>query len=359
MRTLKMLSPAEQVAARLRADLAAGLWKGRMPGVLRLEADLGVNRKAVEAGLALLERDGLLERQGPGRCRRIVATRNHAASRLSLRLAILAHDPLVLGEGYMIELLHMLQEAGHRAFFSPRCLTQLGMDVKRVARMVRQTSADAWVVEAAPREVLEWFIERKIPVFALFGRRRDLPIAAAGPDKVPAYRGVARRLVELGHRRIVLLARKERRLPYPGAPERAFLEELEAHGITTSTFNLPDWEESADGVRRLLDSLFLVTPPTAFFIDEAYLFHAVKHRLADMGLKVPEDVSLVCTDPDRTFLWCDPSIAHVAWDSGPSMRRMVRWATNVSRGRKDVGQLEAPAVFVAGGTIGPAKGVGE
>lgn len=356
MRTLKILSPAEQVAARLRADLAAGLWEGRMPGVLRLEKELGVNRKAVEAGLAVLEREGLLERRGPGRCRRIVAARKHVENRSSLRVAILANEPLVLGEGYMVELLHLLQETGHRAFFAPKCLSQLGMDVKRVARMVRQTSADAWVVEAAPQEVLEWFIDRKIPAFALFGRRRELPIAAAGPDKVSAYREVARQLVDFGHRRIVLLARKERRFRYPGAPERAFLEELETQGISTSAFNLPDWEESAEGVRRLLDSLFRVTPPTAFFIDQAYLFHAVKHRLADLGVRVPEDVSLVCTDPDRTFVWCDPSIAHVSWDSGPLIRRIVNWAANVSRGRKDVGQLEAPAVFVPGETMGPAKG---
>ncbi|MFM7181515.1 MAG: GntR family transcriptional regulator, partial [Verrucomicrobiales bacterium] len=192
MRTLQILSPAEQVAARLRADLAAGLWEGRMPGVLRLEADLGVNRKAVEAGLALLEREGLLERQGPGRCRRIAAPQKQAENPTSLRVAILTHKPLVLGEGYMVELLHLLQEAGHRAFFAPKCLTQLEMNVTRVARMVGQASSDAWVVEAAPREVLEWFTDRKIPAFALFGRRRELAIAGVGPDKVAAFREVTR-----------------------------------------------------------------------------------------------------------------------------------------------------------------------
>ena len=55
MGQLTIISPAEQVAIRLRSELLAGKWGGQMPGALWLEAELGVNRKAVEAGLRLLE----------------------------------------------------------------------------------------------------------------------------------------------------------------------------------------------------------------------------------------------------------------------------------------------------------------
>jgi DNA-binding LacI/PurR family transcriptional regulator len=69
---------------------------------------------------------------------------------------------------------------------------------------------------------------------------------------------------------------------------------------------------------------------------------------------VPEDVSLVCSDSDPTFAWCEPSIAHITWDSRPVVRRIVRWVANVSRGREDVRQNFGPAEFIPGGTIGPA-----
>jgi DNA-binding LacI/PurR family transcriptional regulator len=354
MKTLKILSPAEQVACRLREDLAAGMWKGQMPGVLKLEADLGVNRKAVEAGLEILEKEGLIEKQGAGRRRKILHLIRKINS-TSLRVAILAHDPPMLKEGVMIDLRHQLQQAEHRAFYAAKCLTQMGMSVDQVASLVKRTPADAWVVNAASREILEWFYKRGIPTFALYGRRRELPIAAAGPDKIHGYREVVRHLVPLGHRRIVLLALRARRLPYPGAPERAFLDELEARGIATSAYHLPDWDDTVEGLHALLDSLFRITPPTALFIDQAMLFHAVKHRLARMGLRVPEDVSLVCTDPDHTFVWCRPSISHLSWDSAPWIRRIVSWVNHVSRGSKDVRQLDVPVHFVPGGTIGPAK----
>lgn len=50
-----------------------------------------------------------------------------------------------------------------------------------------------------------------------------------------------RRLHELGHRRIVLLVREERRKPYPATFEQAFLDGLKELGITTGPYNLPDW----------------------------------------------------------------------------------------------------------------------
>lgn len=351
---MKLLSPAEQVAHRLRKDLSAGIWKQFMPGVLRLEADLGVNRKTVEAALQMLENEGWLERQGAGKRRKILRLAPQGKSH-SLRVALLMHDPPMLKNWLTVDLRHRLQQAGHRAFYAARCLTQLGMSVPQVARLVRRTAADVWVVNAASQEVLNWFHQQGISTFALYGRRRELPIAAAGPDKTHGYRMVVRKLVALGHKRIVLLALRSRRLPYPGAPERAFLEELEAHGIATSSYHLPDWEESAEGLHDLLDALFRVTPPTAFFIDEAYLFHAVKHRLARMGIKVPEDVSLVCTDPDPTFEWCLPSIAHLHWQAEPMIRRIVRWVDHASLGKEDVRQMDVPVHFAPGGTIAAAK----
>jgi DNA-binding LacI/PurR family transcriptional regulator len=351
MRPLQVKSVAEQVAAHLREEMLSGGLVGEMPGIKALAEELGANHKTVEAAMRLLEKEGLLTAQGRGQRRRITLPKGGTARR-PLRIAILNHDPLALTEGYIIELQHLLQEAGFTAFFSDKCLLDLQMDVKRVAWQVKQMEADAWVVVGGSRGVLEWFVGREIPVFALFGRRRELPLAGVGPDKVRAIRSVIRRLVELGHQRIVFLTLTARRLPEPGLPERAFLEELESHGIQTGPYNLPNWKETPEGLGNLLDSLLRVTPPTAFLLDEAYLFHAVKHHLSERGIRSPEDVSLICTDPDRTFTWCRPSIAHIDWNASPMLRRILRWVQNLARGKPDLRQTLTHAEFVEGGTIG-------
>ena len=124
-------------------------------------------------------------------------------------------------------------------------------------------------------------------------------------------------------------------------------------GIATGDYNLPDWEEGAEGFQRALDSLFQATPPTALILDEPFLFHAAHHYLAQCGLKVPQDVSLVSVDGSRDFDWCRPTIAHVAWDYRPVVRRIMKWAGNVARGVDDTRQSFTKAKYVEGGTVGP------
>ncbi len=63
----------------------------------------------------------------------------------------------------------------------------------------------------------------------------------------------------------------------------------------------------------------------------------------------------VGADDAPYFEWCRPSVAHIRWDSQPVVRRIVRWAANVSCGKKDIRQLHTKAEFVPGGTIGPAR----
>lgn len=117
----------------------------------------------------------------------------------------------------------------------------------------------------------------------MYGRHKGLPIAAAYPIMIPGLTAAVRRLVGLEHKRIVMLAREERRKPQLSRPEQAFIDELDAVGITTGDYNLPDWEESREGLGRLLDQLFRFSRPTALILL-AQLFIAVGSHLADRGI---------------------------------------------------------------------------
>ena len=323
-----------------------------MPGGERLSRELGVGRMTVEAALAMLEDEGLLQPQGAGRRRRILSPKNITPP--SLRVAILLYGAEDSKIYYTVDLKQRLINAGHFATFAPKTLADLGMNVEKVSRFVDKIPADAWIISSGSREVLEWFSRHHLPAFAFAGGRRDVPIASTGPDKLPAIRTLVARLVELGHRRIVLLARKVRREPKPGKFEQEFLDQLAAHGIKVSTFNLPEWKETAEGLCSILDSLFHHTPPTALVIEEASTFVAAQQHLAQRGIISPRDVSLICDDPEPVFSWCRPTIAHIHWDANPIARRVVRWAANIARGRDDRRMTFTKATLVEGGTLGPA-----
>jgi DNA-binding LacI/PurR family transcriptional regulator len=347
-------SSAKQLAEYLRGEVIRGQWHEKIPGVMRLAGELGVSRDTVEAALIELEREGLLLAQGRGK-RRILAADGRGSRPQALRVSVLLLETADRSIHYVVELMHALREAGHEAEFAPKTQIELGGKVARLARMVGDTPADAWLVFAGSSEVLEWFAASSLHTFAIFGRANQLPIASIAPDKVTPMRLAVRRLVALGHHRIALLTRPRRVFPEPGRFEREFLNELEAQGIATGPYHLPTWDETAEGFHNALDALFRYTPPTALFIDEAPPVTAALQFCMKRGLRIPEDVSLICTDSDLAFEWCQPTVAHIYWDSRHIIRTIVRWTENIRNGREDRQKGFFKARFIEGGTIGPAK----
>lgn len=354
MSEMYILSGAAQVAAHLREGLLQGRWSGEMPGRKRLARELGVSGKLVEAAMGLLEREGLLVGQGPRR-RRGIAVLESATKARPLRVAFLLYEASNTQLHYIVGLQYLLIEAGHQVIFAPHNLSDLRMDVQRVARMVGKIETDAWVVVAGAQEMLRWFAAQPTPAFALFGRRREVSMAGIGPEHLPALLTAVRRLIELGHRRIVSLVRPERRIPQPGHLERAMLDEIAGNGIPVGPYNLPNWDGTREGLYRCLDGLYQLTPPTALIIDETSVFAATQQYLARRGVLAPQHVSLVCCEHDPTFAWLEPPITHIRWDYSPLVRRIVRWADNLARGKDDRRASFTKAEFVEGGTIGPLK----
>jgi DNA-binding LacI/PurR family transcriptional regulator len=354
MNSYHKTSVPEQVAVHLRREMEEGRLAGVMPGVLRLETELGVNRKTVEAALRILEKDGWLVSQGAGKRRRIRGQAEKQASR-PLKVGLLLYDKNDQRESYVLDLRHALHEQGHAAHHPLKTLMDMRMEVGRIARLVRETTADAWVVQSGSQEVLEWFSAQDIPVMALFGRRRRLPLASVGPDKIPAIRSVTKALIQLGHRRIVFLTRAANRLPIPSIPLHAYLDELTAGGVQPTSYNLPDWKETLQGFHDCLESLFRVTAPTAVIVDGTALWIATQQFLASRKLIVPQDISMICTDGTPDFAWCQPAISHIRWDSRPVVSRIVRWTNQVAKGKQDRQHVFTPAEFVRGGTIGPVN----
>jgi DNA-binding LacI/PurR family transcriptional regulator len=349
-------SAVSLLAAHLRGELERGRWQGKMPGVIRLARELGAARKTVEGALREMEKECLLVAQGHGRGR-VIATQKPDGRRpplqAGLRIRILlyeesdAHDELTAG------LRHRLEERGHQVSLVPKTLVELRFDVNRVAKLVNGTGGDAWVIRAGSSPVLEWFAAQNVPAFAMYGRQSSIPMASVATFKPPAAALLLRKLVDLGHRRIVMLAREERRKPMPALFEEWYLEELGRLGIEVGPYNLPDWENSRLGFHRCMDTLFRHTPPTALLLGESPLFFAAQQYLAGKGLYAPRDVSLISVDDNPAFEWLEPMASHIHVDTRRVVPRVVEWANHVASGREDRRKTIIRAEFVEGGTIGP------
>lgn len=357
MKPLKRRSIIEQSADLLRESLRKGILSGRLPGVVKLAEEAGVSKLTMRAALRLLEDEGLVQLSENGYSRVAVSTK--ASPQKTLRIGILLAEPLreeiAQFQQLIIEVQHHLEGMGFEAFIYKEDLRSLKHDISRIRATLAKNPANACLVVAGSRQVLEWFAEQPLPCLAIFGRAGRLPIARVGPRKSSAILEGVRKLIELGHRRIVFLTRKERRVPELGTFELEFLAELEEHGIETSSYNLPDWEESPAGFHKLLGELFRVTPPTAMIFDEVSMCVAAQQFFTQHRIQVPEQVSIMTTDYDPVFYWCSPPVTHVRWQNEPIIRRIGRWVSGVKLGRVDTKQASDPAEFILGGTIGSAS----
>lgn len=356
MRSLRIRSASEQLADFLKEEIRSRTWTGTMPGESWLVKNLQIGRDTVRAAMSHLEEEGVVASLGKGQRRQIVMSDGEYAK--SCRVTLVLQGPRDRHEEIVHDITFQLTQRGYQVDVAPRSLVELGMKPERVAKMVNEVKTDAWVVAAASSDVLAWFAAQPAPAFALYGRFSQLSIAGIGPDKFPAYRAALRRLVELGHRRIVLLQPEEARKPSLALLPRRILAEMEAQGITPGKYHLPDWERGPAGLRKCLNQLFALTPPTALFIEEAAEFIAVQQHLAKRGILAPRDISLICSDDNPFFEWCDPAVSCIRWSSRPVVRRIVRWVDNVAAGREDRRGSFSKAEFFEGGTIGPVPRAG-
>jgi len=350
--SLKIQSPAEQVASHLRAEIINGRWREKMPGVAHLQSVLGVNHVTVNAALQLLEHEGLLIARGKRRGREISVRPKDLRAR-KLRVRLLPYDQESRVAPDSLSVIDALNQQGYTAGFARKSLHDLGMNPRRVAHFVQHTQADAWIVSGASEEIFEWFSKQSVPAIGLFGRFTGKPIAGVGVRKSPIMEDLVRRLVKLGHRRIVLISHRERVAPEPALYERNFLRVLNECGIATGPYHLPEWEPDPAGLRRCLDSLFRHTPPTAMIVDEPQHLIAVQNHLRARGIRVPEEVSLICNDSDPSFAWCEPGITHMKWSHEKLVNYVVRWVNQVALGKPHQRQKLYDAELVEGGTMAP------
>ena len=358
MKPLPRLSLAAQTAAHLRAGLRAGQWGGLLPGVIPLSVELQVSPPTVRAALRQLEAEGFLKTRGLGRCRRVADGPPKADRRRPRRVGVLLHERMVDEnpgrQSALAQLQHEIEQAGHVCFFSRPCMAGLRHEPERIAAYFAEIQADAWVVLSPRPQVLAWLATQPVPAFSLGALGGDNALAGALVDGQPSIAAATRRLLALGHQRLVFIGQSGVRAPRPRTKAEAFIGELKAAGLRWSHgYNLPEWEETPAGFRALLTGLFSATPPTALLIDETPRVMATLAFLAERGLRVPEQVSLVAMQADSSLTWCHPVIAQLRWDTRPLVRRVVRWVVALDNGKPDLEQSVFPSEFVDGGSIGP------
>lgn len=345
-----------QVANYLKDRIREGEIQGALEGESALSARLGVSRTVVRAALAVLAAEGWLEEGGRGRARTVI-NRTNGQPKQNLRVGVLLEHSLGEEPNFIqylyLSIMQELERAGY-TYVALSCSAGPGsrFNRKRIVDKIEASRVDAWIVGAVDRELLEWMSQRKVPVLALGGRCEGLPIASCYADLTAPMVETVDALVDAGHARCVMLAPTWRRKPVPGPTPAAFIRRMnERVGEVSSSYNLPDWDDSPEGLERILESLFRVTPPTAIItLDPSHCVAALMF-LGNLGLAVPRDVSLICTCPDPYLTFSSAKISHFEWPLDQQVRYVLKWIGDVKRGQLKLGVKVLHAKLIQHGGV--------
>ncbi len=71
------------------------------------------------------------------------------------RCTLLPYERADIQLDHVLEIQQRLREEGHDVRVAEKSLVELGMKTGRIARMVKRTETNAWVVFSASQEILE------------------------------------------------------------------------------------------------------------------------------------------------------------------------------------------------------------
>ena len=364
MKRIVKTSATDLVIAALREEIAAGRWDERLPGARVLAHQLGASPPTIAAALIKLTATGELEGGGPRRAFRVAGMappRAKATAKANpQRLLILT--PEELGEltdvsrGLLERLRHQMTDKGWRVDYQVMDF----LHVKHVQRSWdRKIQADfgTSVIALYGRPPLaEWALRRKLRMLFLGGATDGLPMPLVGVKSSVMAETALAKLTALGHWRVVIPL-CDRAESFKFAMREVTRRAIEAVGqIYNGTYHNPETDYMKPDVTwRILESVFAKNPPTALiFLDwrELVTAHCL---LARMGLRIPEDISVILLNDQSEADWFFPKLSRFRFPVRRLLKTMVQWLED---GDAESGPRFIPAEFIEGATIAPARGTG-
>lgn len=139
----------------------------------------------------------------------------------------------------------------------------------------------------------------RVPTVLLNGYASDRSLASVVPAEVQGGRTATQCLAKAGHTRIAMIE-GEALMDASRDRLRGYQQALAAHKIAfdPNLVRPGNWEPSA-GYQQTVELMKLKTPPTAIFCANDLMALGCMEALAELGLRVPHDISVVGYD-DRS-----------------------------------------------------------
>jgi DNA-binding LacI/PurR family transcriptional regulator len=346
------VSLVAQTVASLRQGLADGLWHEHLPGELELCERLQVSRMTLRRALAVLEGEGLLV-VAQGQRRRIGQAAQRAAPRRGRRVVLLT--PLRLAElrptvlYWVNDLSDHLAEAGFHLEVHPCPAAYAEHPAAALARLERELRPAGWVLYLSTATMQEWFGRQAVPALLAGSRHGEVRLPSVDLDYRAIGQHAAETFLAKGHRQLAFL-RSVPGLAGDMETEHGFVEACHRHGARGGATFLGDTPER---IAQATKSFLAQSPrPTALLVSQPVHLLTVMGTLAEAGLRVPDEVSLISRDSESFLAFVVPTVARYEIPPANLARNLSRQVLAMlgPRGRAERAVRLMPK-FVPGATL--------
>lgn len=321
-------SLATQTAGFLRARIAAGAWQDWLPGERALCELLQVSRNTLRAAFRQLRAEGHIRPEHGAGTRILQAKSGTRPPVLAQDVALLTPEPLErlrpMQTLWIDEMRALLSERGLRlrVFHGPPYYAN--NPGSALQKLVTRNPHGCWIPMLATEAMQRWFSRARVPCIVAGSTYPGLDLPHRDIDHRAVCRHAAGLLLGMGHRRVALLMVKSRRAGDLES-EAGFLDGIKGSRHADADAIVLYHEENVAGVAQATQRLLKLSPrPTALLVVHPYHYLALTSRLAEAGVRVPADISIISRDDDPFLSFLTPVPARYVANPHVMARHLLR-----------------------------------
>lgn len=341
----------------LREQIAEGRYGNTLPGEPKLASRLLVSRGTLRKALDALADGGWISAGTAGKPRRVLAAVRDPASQGTRSVGVLIPRSLdampAATQHFLRDLAAVASSDGIVFACHHSAANRLKRPGRRLMALLAEHPADLWLLYEASTPVVRFFRAAGTPAIVCGGPAAvDEGLSCCSFDGLAALRHAIGVFSRAGHTRIVAATRYRRPLR-----EQTFREEFERRGLAFDPgAHMPLWNNDLDQLHDLLCSR-LTAPdrPTAWIVNGLEGLVVVFSTLMELGLRVPDDLSLLTIGSDPMLGCFRPAISHYSTPHRTlalAMARMIR--THLQSPPPAPVHKLLQTEFVRGGSVGRA-----
>ncbi|OAM88105.1 hypothetical protein AW736_18700 [Termitidicoccus mucosus] len=294
-----------QTTDLLREQIARGTWTECLPPERELCATLQISRHTLRVALKQLMEEGIIKAEH-GRGNLITARSRRGkkafeASDIGLLLPGSLDRMLPIHVVWINHLRAMLAERGCRLHLFHGLKYARRDPSSALKQLVTRQKHKCWVLLLSDEPVQRWFQDNKVPCVVAGSIYKDVSLPYCDLDHRAVCRHAAGLLLGRGHRRIALLVQKSR-LAGDVESEEGFAEGMRRSPHGDAEMLISNHDATAPGIANAVRRLMARKPaPTALLVVNPFHYLTATTCLTRLGLRVPEDISVVSRDGE-TYL---------------------------------------------------------